>query len=151
MTILKGTIRGPSKTQLGQSHEETRSQTNKNSTDKRTEKGRTHKAILSNILSRDMDGEKVLFPYAQVKLLVRRGKRYSIVEWPYWLRITNPPDEIDAIHGGLQNVSESHPLVTVEFTGKSQKKGTVTLGSLSADVDDYGGGEIKEYDGLMIV
>lgn len=153
MSILKGTIRGPSKTQLGKSHEETRGQTTKASagTERHTGRERKYKAILSNVLTKDMDGETILYPYATVKLLVKRGKRNSIVEWPYWLRIVNPPDEIDSLYGGLQNVSETHPLVTVEFTGKTKKKGAITLGTLSADVDDYSGGEIKEYDGVMIV
>lgn len=153
MAILKGTIRGPSKTQLRRSNEETRGQSVRVSSKNYSGSGarRKHKAILSNIMSLEMDGETMLYPYATVKLLVRRGRRYTVTEWPHWLRIVNPPDEIDAMYGGLQNVSETHPLVTVEFTNKTHKQGTITLGTLSADVDDYGGGEIKDYDGVMLV
>lgn len=151
MPILKGNITGPSKTRLGEDRKQTRGENIRTSSERHTGRNKKYYAILANVLSKNMDGETVLFPFATVKLLVKTGKRTSIIEWPHWLRITNSPDEIDTVYGGLQNISEAHPLVTVEFTGKARRKGTVTLGTVSGEADDYSGGEIKECDGVMIV
>ena len=150
MTFLKGRIRGASKTQLGTNNSTIRGQ-GVNATDKRSTIGQPQEfmGVISEVMQKDMDGEKVLFPYVRVKIVMPNGG--AVVEYPYWLKITNSPDEIDTIYGGLQNVSEAKPLLSVKFSSQTRRGGTATLGTHSSDVDDYSGGQIKEYEGVQIV
>lgn len=148
--FLKGKIRGAHKTMLGTSMNTSRGQALNASNESYNTSGSPQEfaAVITEVLQKDMGGEKVLFPFVKVMLINPGG---TPTKCDHWLKITNSPDEIDTLHGTLAGVQEQKPTVKVRFASHSRRIGYVTLGTSSGDFDDYGGGMTKEYEGVQIV
>lgn len=152
-SFLKGRIRGAKKTQLGTSLGVTQGQTVRALDKSYTVGGprEREECVVREVLKKDMDGETVLIPFVKVDIIRRTRNGVRVLQWNAWLRILNPPDDLEIQFGGLEGVSELKPNGSARFTSQSRKIGYVTLGAYSADIDDYSGGEIKERDGMLIV